>query len=175
VGNLSGGVVSLAPEAWHYVVAYAFAMLAPQIPRWSIRSIGDELWRSVGGVAADRKTNLPALLGFIEGGLYTTAYLIHHGEFIGAWLILKVAGGWKGWQEGFGQRPNKIHGRALSQIFLIGTGLNLAYGLTGGLLVGWVGHGMYGVAAGVAAALVILTIAIREWAGSLKVNAELAD
>lgn len=39
----------------------------------------------------------PALLGVCEGVLYPTALLVGHAEFIGFWLLLKVAGQWPRW------------------------------------------------------------------------------
>jgi len=76
-------------------------------------------------------------VGFVEDGLYTTAYLLGKSEFIGAWLVLKVAGGWQGWKHGH----DGVSGRAMSQIFLIGTGLSLAYGVMGARLIAWLGDG----------------------------------
>ncbi len=39
----------------------------------------------------------PALLGVCEAVLYPTAFIVGHTDFIGLWLLLKVAGQWPRW------------------------------------------------------------------------------
>lgn len=41
----------------------------------------------------------PALIGIFEAVMYPILFLSNKPEFVGAWLALKVAGGWKGWQD----------------------------------------------------------------------------
>lgn len=41
----------------------------------------------------------PALIGVFEALMIPLFFLIGRPEFTGAWLLLKVAGGWKGWQD----------------------------------------------------------------------------
>lgn len=41
----------------------------------------------------------PAIIGLFESVMYPLFLLIEKPEFIGGWLALKVAGGWKQWQE----------------------------------------------------------------------------
>ncbi|OGU35189.1 MAG: hypothetical protein A2068_11385 [Ignavibacteria bacterium GWB2_35_6b] len=40
----------------------------------------------------------PAILGVFEAVMIPLFFVIEKPEFTGAWLLLKVAGGWKGWQ-----------------------------------------------------------------------------
>jgi hypothetical protein len=40
----------------------------------------------------------PALIGVFESVMYPILLISNKPEFVGAWLALKVAGGWKGWQ-----------------------------------------------------------------------------
>lgn len=41
----------------------------------------------------------PALIGVIEAVIFPLFLLMGKPEFTGAWVLLKVAGGWKGWQD----------------------------------------------------------------------------
>jgi hypothetical protein len=74
------------------------------------------------------------LVGLVERPLYVAAFLANEPAFVGIWLGLKVAGGWKGWQEDI--QPNdhtkkKIPGRTIFNVMLIGSALSLAYGWVG--------------------------------------------
>jgi hypothetical protein len=100
------------------------------------------------------------MVGVVERGLYTTSYLLGRAEFIGAWLLLKVAGAWRGWNEGHAG----VEGRAMYQTTLIGTGLSLAYGVMGALLVPWLRHGFAGTATTAATSLLALHFGIWWWA-----------
>jgi hypothetical protein len=70
------------------------------------------------------------ILGLVERCIYTISIYIQRPEFIGAWLVLKVAGQW-------GKRSDKA-GRAWFNPFLIGTGISLIYGAVGGYLISWI-------------------------------------
>ena len=76
----------------------------------------------------------PALLGVCEGVLYPTAFLVGHAEFIGFWLLLKVAGQWPRWGLDSSQqkRPDddSLHeGRRRYYQFLIGNALAVLAGV----------------------------------------------
>ena len=73
------------------------------------------------------------LVGVVERVLYTTSWLLGHPEFIAVWLALKVAGQWNRWSED----RDGIPGRAFYNVFLIGSGLSILYGVTGALIVRW--------------------------------------
>ena len=56
-------------------------------------------------------------------------------EFIGVWLVLKVAGSWNRWGETGTIGGKKIEGRAFYNIFLIGSGLSIAYAIGGAKMI----------------------------------------
>src|SRR6267378_8507600 len=72
----------------HYIAGYGFSMLGPLVPAWRISNVSSALWAGSGGSRAGREARLPMAVGFVEDGLYTTAYLLGKSEFIGAWLVL---------------------------------------------------------------------------------------
>lgn len=69
------------------------------------------------------------LLGIIERILYTFAFIINAHEWVAVWLTLKVAVGWTRWQKG---------DRSSYNIFLIGSGLSILFGLLGAWII--LGH-----------------------------------
>ena len=76
----------------------------------------------------------PALLGVCEGILYPTALLVGHAEFIGFWLLLKVAGQWPRWglyasQEKRTDDDTLHEGRRRYYQFLIGNALAVLAGV----------------------------------------------
>lgn len=68
------------------------------------------------------------LMGIVERILYVSSLLLGYGEFIFAWLIIKMAGGWKIWTD-------SKHGRPLFSVSLIGSGLSILYTLVGYLII----------------------------------------
>jgi hypothetical protein len=66
-----------------------------------------------------------AELGFVERIVYTGAAVIGAWEVIAGWLVLKVGSGWRSWQKDAGTFNR----------FATGTGLNVAFGVAGGLMV----------------------------------------
>jgi hypothetical protein len=129
-----------------YVWGVLVATLMPIIPLWRL---GVLLWRTVAfdeGVAQEiadpaHRIDLPLLVGVLERILYVSAWLFGAVEFIGIWLALKVAGGWKAWSEGRdlpGDKPNKkvtVPGRYILNVFLLGNGLSIMGALAGVLLI----------------------------------------
>lgn len=71
---------------------------------------------------------LPALVGMLETILYLAAFLGNRPEFIGLWLGLKTAGGWKQWTE-------DDKGRRRFLIFLLGSGMSVLIALIGFVLM----------------------------------------
>jgi hypothetical protein len=72
---------------------------------------------------------LPKYLGWTERALYWLFWFLlqpHFVQFIGVWLALKTAGGYKVWLGSDGEEQFKFHkGRAKFIIFLIGSGLSI--------------------------------------------------
>ena len=68
----------------------------------------------------------PVIVGYIELAMFPLAIVWGHAEFIGAWLVLKVAGQWVGWQ---GNDKNDPHNLSISRWrynrFLVGNALNI--------------------------------------------------
>src|SRR2546425_141917 len=70
-----------------------------------------------------------------------------------------LTGGWQGWTHGH----DGVSGRAMSQIFIIGTGLSLAYGVMGALLIAWLRDGR-GILATIWAPASLLALHAVVWA-----------
>ena len=124
----------------NYVIAllcgYGFAII---IGCWCIGTVVDGLWRAEAGNPSDTKVRpagyLSALVGFVERALFVATLQMGRGEFIGVWLALKVAGQWKRWGEGETIDNRKVDGRIFYNIFLIGSGLSIAYAFVGAQLI----------------------------------------
>lgn len=65
-----------------------------------------------------KRDHLASWLGCLERAMYVSAWFVNFPQFIGLWLSLKVAGGWKMWQEDDNSRGHFT-------IFLIGSGLSI--------------------------------------------------
>lgn len=147
----------LDPPIVAHLIGYSVAMLVP-VP--ALMGISRLLWihlvldarERADDPAAGHQAYLPALLGVLERFLYVAALLQGYAEFVGVWLALKVAGGWKGWTEG----EEGIHGRHLFNSTLIGSGLSLVWAVVGAAIVAWLvgGRPELAVSAGVASFLV---------------------
>jgi len=81
-------------------------------------------------VGVDRRNKSAKILGLVERTIYTASTYLGSPEFVGAWLVLKVAGQWGKWSE--------KEGRAWFNAFLVGTGISLMYGVVGGYLISWI-------------------------------------
>lgn len=85
------------------------------------------------------------MVGVLEALLYTSAILLHKEGFIAVWLALKVAGQWGRWSKDIecevktpeGTVRRIVPGRTIYNIFIIGTGLMIAYGVAGGKIIEW--------------------------------------
>ena len=75
------------------------------------------------------------LVGILERIIYTTSVLTGLLSFIPVWLALKAISQWINWEI--------ENGRAMFNIFLIGTGLSIFYGTFGGKLVFWLNDGSW--------------------------------
>jgi hypothetical protein len=70
----------------------------------------------------------PVIVGYVELTMYPLAIIWAHPEFIGAWLVIKVAGQWAGWQ-GTKDTTNGKHSLSISRWrynrFIVGNALNI--------------------------------------------------
>jgi len=107
-----------------FVIGYAISVIAAHfLVRWTL----NPLWQSLGD---PREPNwfLPSLnQGLIERFLYTLSWQLGQPAFIGIWVALKVASQWKKWSE----NPSY-------NIFLVGTGLSVLYGVLGAKEIFWI-------------------------------------
>jgi hypothetical protein len=97
-------------------------------------------------------------VGLVERALYTAAWHLGVREFIAVWLALKVAGRWHGWSE---DRPGQPGGRTGSDLFLIGSGLSLAFGVAGALVAEWLARDAWVEALLLVVALVGASLGLR--------------
>lgn len=115
---------------------YIFAIL---VGHWATSSLMRTAWRGVtAGLGSTASPNPhaehPAALGLLERTLYMAAWQLGAKEFLGLWLALKVAGGWKSWAEDLPCGTGRIPGRTTFTLFLLGAGTSLAFGVAGALI-----------------------------------------
>ena len=88
---------------------------------------------------------LPQITGALDRVLYTSAWLTPYREFIGIWLLVKVAKSWKVPGEPLEQtlKRKKVKGQCVISgyevsrynIFLIGNALCVIFGVLGGIFI----------------------------------------
>ena len=106
------------------IAAYVLAMVVAHFP---IAGIVSALYKGLDVDIHSPTAHLPALVGLIERGLFVGALQHDRGEFVAVWLALKVAAQWKGWEQGVGSGSAKVQGRDLFNVFLVGSGLSIAF------------------------------------------------
>jgi hypothetical protein len=140
---------------WHYVVGYTFAI---GVGHLTIRPLSLALWSGLPQQEAAVQRDFPGhpqMVGMLERALYVGAWQAGHPEFIGVWLVLKVAG----------EVTNKtVTGRPLFNVFLVGTGVSIGYGVLGGAFIDWLGSDHEYRVLVVSIVVVAGTIAMTEWA-----------
>ncbi|SRR6266545_376552 len=138
----------VAAETWYYVAGYAYAALVPIWPLSRIAQLTHLIILRGQGVEEieslkkHHRKDLPFLVGIVERILYVACWMLDKPEFVGVWLALKVAGGWKGWSDDpnmpvkpGGSATVKITGRLFFNTHLIGSGLSLLNALVGALMI----------------------------------------
>jgi hypothetical protein len=122
------------------ILGLGFAVLAPLIPLTRLSTL---IWRSLArqqGIpdsASGRahRGDLPLLIGVIERALYFIAWLSGQASFIGVWLAIKVAGGWRGWSKGqtidWSNGRKTVTGRHLFNSTLVGSAVSLLNAVVG--------------------------------------------
>ena len=125
---------------WPYLVGYAFSLAGSlTFVKWS----SDAMWKPLGwsgrmtGDASRPFTWHTRAIGALEAAMYTSAWVLHQPTLIAGWLVLKVAGKWSRWGQETSRQQGKPEGRAVYNVFLMGTGLNLCCGIIGGQAVLW--------------------------------------
>ena len=163
-------------ETWYYVVGYAYAVL---MPIWPLRRIAElthlVILRGQGveeieTLTKHHRRDLPFFVGIIERTLYVASWMLGSPEFIGIWLALKVAGGWKGWSDDpdMPVKPGssatvKITGRLFFNSHLIGSGLSVLGALVGALMIEWFRAGSWSRAVWLGILCAFFTASIWWW------------
>ncbi len=147
-------------DAWLApIVSYGFAVI---VGHFAIRPVVDRLWRALGwmeGTAQNIRPEhyLPRLVGFVERALFVASLQLGKAEFIGVWIALKVAGQWKRWGEGVNIGGRVLEGRSFYNIFLIGSGLSVAYAVVGAQMLESLKKNEWFLALGLPLALLVAT------------------
>jgi len=89
--------------------------------------------------------------GWVERALYTASWVLGRPEFIAVWLALKVAGTWQRW----GKQ------REIYNVFLVGNGLCILYGVVGGLFIEGAGWQKWVPVVGLVVGTLILRVGVR--------------
>jgi hypothetical protein len=117
-------------------IGYVFAVIIGHI---AIQFFVDGMWKSIGWIpnvnSGRPEYHHPRLIGVIERTLYVASLQMGKPEFIGVWLALKVAGQWKRWETSGSIAGNIVEGRVFYNIFLIGSGLSVAYAVGGAKMI----------------------------------------
>lgn len=121
-----------------YAVGYAFALFVPEI----LHPVSRPLWKRYGRDQDKEKDDplydatVGKAVGIVERPLYVAAFLAGAPAFVGVWLGLKVAGGWKGWQDPYTLKSGKmVAGRTVFNFMLIGSAVSVAYGWAGARII----------------------------------------
>lgn len=131
-------------EVIRYVVAgmigYGFSVV---VGHWVTNLVVGGLHEKPGPPREEGCEILPQITGALDRVLYTSAWLTPYKEFIGIWLLVKVARGWRV----PGQPPEQpskgqIGKQKVSKyevgrynIFLIGNALCVIFGVLGGIFI----------------------------------------
>lgn len=92
-------------------------------------------------------------VGVVERILYVASLQLAAPEFIGIWLALKVAGGWKRWSER----------RQIFQVFLIGSGFSVLYSVVGFRMIAWSTSSERMLLFAAPAILIVLNLSLWGW------------
>jgi hypothetical protein len=149
IGLSFGDVVS-------YGIGYVFAVV---VGHFLIKMNVDALWRGFGVLREQRKPWHPAFLGLLERAMYTASISLGQASFIPLWLGLKVLPQWKRWGDDVEVGTEKIEGRAVFNVFLIGNALSVIFAGVGAESIRWLSHAQFSKTVFVYAIVVISTIA----------------
>ena len=136
----TGHIINALSQVLFFLLGYVYAIV---LGHWVIQRVSNTIWDSNPLSKKIRLTgNTPQFVGFLERGLYVASFQVQRPEFIAAWLVLKAAGNWKGWEGSINSQKDienytgaQSIGRYIYNAFLIGTGLSLAYGVVGWLMI----------------------------------------
>lgn len=121
-----------------HAAGYLFATLVAQVILWPLVSA---MWDNLGIPLTHRPRHWQSkALGIVERTLYVVSLQIGQPEFIGVWLVLKVAGQWRRWTEQWeldlgGGTKVTVVGREVFNVFLLGNAVSIAYAVVGTKLI----------------------------------------
>ena len=133
---LQGISARIKPNAWgHFLSIYICAIAVGTFIVFAIMeflacllALHDKKLRA--DLSADEhRANFwsPVIVGYVELIMYPLAIIWAHPEFIGAWLVIKVAGQWAGWQGNTDSKEK--HPLSISRWrynrFIVGNALNI--------------------------------------------------
>lgn len=151
---------------WPYAVGYGFAVLVANL----LPPISRPLWKRWGR-DPDAEGDDPLydafmgrVVGTVERPLYVAAFLANEPTFVGIWLGLKVAGGWKRWEGEFTLKSGrKVAGRSVFNIMLIGSAVSVAYAWAGARAIRLLQHQAFQAAVVVLLAVIAAHGALLGW------------
>ena len=132
-------LIDLYPQLLGYILATVGV-------HFIISPIMEYMWRSAGSRPIDRPRSWHSkLLGMIERAMFVGSIQLKRPEFIGVWLVFKVASQWARWSdektEGQKSHSGKAHGREFYNIFLFGNALSIVYAALCAMIIKWLSAG----------------------------------
>lgn len=152
------------------LIGWAFAVI---VGNYVVRIIVDRLWKPTQWKEKSEVRPFAytsKLVGIIERNLYFFSILLGKPEFIAVWFALKVAGQWGRWEGSFDIYGKTIEGRIFYNIFLIGSGLSLAYAVVGALMVDSLETGGYENVGIYMVSILVGTYILKWYIGNLEEN-----
>ena len=146
--------------AWHYFVGYGYSIFAGELVLFLLMP---RLYRRLppeSKGASRYNSGTPRRLGIFERVVYTSAWVVGHPEFIAVWLGLKTV------QRSFGTTRADKRSLDIFNVYLIGSGFSLAFGVLGGLAITWFANDLAGRAAVVLVVAFIGSLIYALWAGA---------
>jgi hypothetical protein len=135
---------------WPYFLGYAFSII---IAHYLILPLVKALWSSHPDQPHRGGAPASVVQGIFERLLYTASWGVGKPEFIGVWVVLKVASQWKHWSEMPGYN-----------VFLVGSAASILYASVGAKLIEWLSMGEFLKAITLPPLIMILfTIALTTW------------
>ncbi len=141
-----------------YLIGYLFSVV---IGHFLIKLFSDTAWTAIGEGFSKESTYhrwTTYILGIIERALFTSSVFFGAREFIAIWLAIKVAAQWKSWEGNPGKVGEARLARARYNLFLLGTGLTVAYSVLGAQITLWLIDNMVFLAIATSIALLLLTV-----------------
>jgi len=145
-----------ALKYWPYAAAFVFAVVLPTY--WIMEKLAAALREQTGETPGKRW--LPwqgKLVGCVERGLYVTAFLAGHPEFVAVWLALKVAGQWQGWKAEGGPAGHIVFNNSL-----VLNAFSIGYAFAATQAVEWFRHAEY-VLVAVPFLVVVANLFVTGW------------